>query len=166
MDCMQPARLLCPWNFPGNNTGVGCHFLLQGIFLTQESNPRLLRWQVDSLALSHQGNPNNRSSFHLWCAHPVLWMSTSELPKVRSLMFCLHDIRHVHIPPVYHIFYSFPFNWFPFSTWPGPKQSSVKSQDWLTNENVFLTHMETHTKWTESTYGKTEGQRRKATCPM
>ena len=25
----QPARLLCPWNFPGKNTGVGCHFLLQ-----------------------------------------------------------------------------------------------------------------------------------------
>ena len=25
--------LLCPWNFPGNNTRVGCHFLLQGIFL-------------------------------------------------------------------------------------------------------------------------------------
>ena len=26
---LQPARLLCPWNFPGRNTGVGCHFLLQ-----------------------------------------------------------------------------------------------------------------------------------------
>ena len=29
------SRLLCPWNFPGKNTGVGCHFLLQDIFLTQ-----------------------------------------------------------------------------------------------------------------------------------
>ena len=29
-----PARLLCPWDSPGKNTGVGCHFLLQGIFLT------------------------------------------------------------------------------------------------------------------------------------
>ena len=27
---LQPIRLLCPWNYPGNNTGVGCHFLLQG----------------------------------------------------------------------------------------------------------------------------------------
>ena len=35
----QPHRLLCPWAFPGKNTGVGCHFLLQGIFLTQGSNP-------------------------------------------------------------------------------------------------------------------------------
>ena len=28
---LQPARFLCPWNFPGKNTGVGCHALLQGI---------------------------------------------------------------------------------------------------------------------------------------
>ena len=34
--------LLCPWNFPGQNTGVGCRFLLQGIFLTQGSNSQLL----------------------------------------------------------------------------------------------------------------------------
>ena len=31
---LWPTRLLCPWNFPGKNTGVGCHFLLQGIFPT------------------------------------------------------------------------------------------------------------------------------------
>ena len=36
-------RLLCPWDFPGQNTRVGCHFLLQGIFLTQGSNLSLLR---------------------------------------------------------------------------------------------------------------------------
>ena len=39
---LQPARLLCLWDFPGKNTGVGCHFLLQGIFLTQGSNPESL----------------------------------------------------------------------------------------------------------------------------
>ena len=37
-----PTRLLCPWDFPGKNIGVDCHAQLQGIFLTQESNPRLL----------------------------------------------------------------------------------------------------------------------------
>ena len=31
-------RLVCLWGFPGNNTGVGCHALLQGIFPTQESS--------------------------------------------------------------------------------------------------------------------------------
>ena len=41
---LQPTRLLCPWNFPGKNTGVDCHFLLQGIFPTQGSNPSLLYW--------------------------------------------------------------------------------------------------------------------------
>ena len=56
---LQPARLLCPWDFPGKNTGVGCHFLLQGIFLTQGSNPHLLHWQADSVVLSHQGNPKH-----------------------------------------------------------------------------------------------------------
>ena len=33
---LWPARLFCPWNFPGNNTGVGCHFLLQEIFLSRD----------------------------------------------------------------------------------------------------------------------------------
>ena len=39
---LQPHRLLGAGNFPGKNTGAGCHFLLQGTFLTQRSNPRLL----------------------------------------------------------------------------------------------------------------------------
>ena len=34
-----------------------CHFLFQGIFPTQGSNLHLLRWQADSLPLSHQGRP-------------------------------------------------------------------------------------------------------------
>ena len=39
----SPTRLLCPWDSPGKKSGVGCHFLLQGIFLTQESNLHLWR---------------------------------------------------------------------------------------------------------------------------
>ena len=39
---LKPTRLFCPWNFPGKNTGVGCYFLLQGIFPTQGSNTHLL----------------------------------------------------------------------------------------------------------------------------
>ena len=37
----QPVRLRCPWDAPGKNTGVGCHFLLQEIFPTQGWNPCL-----------------------------------------------------------------------------------------------------------------------------
>ena len=52
MDC-SPTRLFCPWDFPGKDTRVGCHLLLQGIFPTQGLNWRLLHWQADSLLLSH-----------------------------------------------------------------------------------------------------------------
>ena len=53
-----PTRLLCPWNFSSKNTGVGCHFLLQGIFLTQRSNLcllHLLHRQANSLPLELPG---------------------------------------------------------------------------------------------------------------
>ena len=50
---LQPAGLLSSWDFPGKNTRVGCHFLLQGIFPIQRSNQFLLCWQVDSLPLSY-----------------------------------------------------------------------------------------------------------------
>ena len=50
---LQPARLLCPWNSPGNNTGVGRHYLLQGTFPTQEMNPSLLFCRQILYNLSH-----------------------------------------------------------------------------------------------------------------
>ena len=46
---------LSPWDFPGKSTGVSCHFLLQGIFLTQGSNPGLLHCRQTLYPLSHQG---------------------------------------------------------------------------------------------------------------
>ena len=52
-----PTRLLCPWDSPGKNTGVGCHFLLQGIFPTQESNPSLLHYRQMIYQLSYEGSP-------------------------------------------------------------------------------------------------------------
>ena len=42
---LEPTRLLCPWDFPGKNARVGCHFLLQGIVLTQGLNPGLPHWR-------------------------------------------------------------------------------------------------------------------------
>ena len=52
---------LQPWDSPGENTGVGCHALLQGIFLTQGLNPcllSLLHWQTGSLPLAPLGKPS------------------------------------------------------------------------------------------------------------
>ena len=52
---------LCPWDFRGKNIGVGCHFLLQGIFPNPRSNQILLfllHWLTDSLPLYHLEIPN------------------------------------------------------------------------------------------------------------
>ena len=54
---LQLTRLLCPWNSPGNNTGVGCHALLQAIFCLL----CLLHWQAGSLPLTPPGCPQTRS---------------------------------------------------------------------------------------------------------
>ena len=66
MDC-SPPRLLCPWNSPGKSTGVGCHFLLQGIFLTQGSNLGLLHCRI-LYQQSYQGSPQSsiQSLNHVW----------------------------------------------------------------------------------------------------
>ena len=56
---LKLSRLLCPWDFPGKNTGEGYYFLRQGIFPTQGLNPGLLHflhWQVDSLPLALPGS--------------------------------------------------------------------------------------------------------------
>ena len=50
------TRLLHPWNFPDKSTGVGCRFHLQGIFLTQGSNPGLPHCRQTPYHLSHQGS--------------------------------------------------------------------------------------------------------------
>ena len=58
------ARLLCPWNYPGKNTGVGSHSLLQGIFATQGLNPGLLRCRWILYCLHHQGSPPSHLPFN------------------------------------------------------------------------------------------------------
>ena len=52
-----PVRLLCPWNSPGQNTGVGSHFLLQGIFPTQGSDLGLQLCRQILYCISHHGSP-------------------------------------------------------------------------------------------------------------
>ena len=54
---LQPARLLCLWDFPGKNTGVGCHFLLQGISPKQGLNLCLLHCRWNLYHLSHWRSP-------------------------------------------------------------------------------------------------------------
>ena len=60
---LYPARLLCPWDFPGKNTGVGCLFLFQGSFLTQGTNPCPLCLLQLLLLLSHFSR--------VWLCNPI-----------------------------------------------------------------------------------------------
>ena len=84
---LQPARLLCPRNSPGKNTGEEGHCLLQGIFLTQGSNPGFLLTFLSSrriLYCLNQGKPCFSSPFQL--THPF--------PVLETLLFPLdHQIR-------------------------------------------------------------------------
>ena len=54
---LYPVPLLCPWNSPGKSTEVGCHFLLQGIFPTWESNTGLPHCRQILYQLNHKGSP-------------------------------------------------------------------------------------------------------------
>ena len=57
------TKLLRPWDFLSKNIGVGCRFLLQGIFLTQGSNPGLPHCRQTLYRLSHQGSPKECYSY-------------------------------------------------------------------------------------------------------
>ena len=82
----KPTRLLCPRDFPGNSTGVYCHFLLQGIFPTQGSNPGLPHCRKTLYRLSHQG---------IWLIHFL----------VRRLFLLGHSLAiklpHTHVQTKY-----------------------------------------------------------------
>ena len=109
-----PARLLCPWDSPGKNTGVGCHFLLQGIFPTQESNPSLLHcrqiiYQLSCAAAAakslhlcptlcdpRDSNPLGSSVHGIFQARVLEWVAISfsrgfSRPRDRTRVSCIVD---------------------------------------------------------------------------
>ena len=62
--CLPPhglwsSRLLCPWDSPGKNTGVGCHAFLQGVFPTQGLKPDLLHCRWILYHMSHEAEVDN-----------------------------------------------------------------------------------------------------------
>ena len=65
MDCSLPGSSVYG-DSPSKNTGVGCHALLQGIFLTEGSSPGLLHCKQILCHLSHQGIPRMLE----WVAYP------------------------------------------------------------------------------------------------
>ena len=86
-----PARLLCPWDFSGKNTGVGCHALLQGLFPTQGSNPHLwclLHQQAGSLPLVTPGKPQEP---HQRLSNSRIWGLIDEILCHQAMVY-LHLI--------------------------------------------------------------------------
>ena len=82
VECSPGTWLLCPWNFPGKNTGVGCHFLLQGIFPTPGSHLcllHLLHWQADSLPLALHGLEHSKWSTNALYCQRANWASQMAL---------------------------------------------------------------------------------------
>ena len=87
---LQPSRLLCLWDSPGKNTGVGCHSLLQGIFPIQGLNRGLLHcWKIPY----HLGYPGSPASLGLWknclprnwSLMPKSWEPADRCPQERRI---------------------------------------------------------------------------------
>ena len=101
---LQPTRLLCPWDFPGKDTGVGCHFLPQGIFPTQGSNSGLLQCRQILYWLSYKGSP--------W----LLIVKGNE-SEVAQLCLTLCDPMDCHLPAssIHRIFLAIVLKWIAIS---------------------------------------------------
>ena len=99
---LEPARLLCPWDSPGKNTGVGCCTLLQGIFLTQGLNSCLLKILYCRWILYHWATGETPSLSHL-TPNTGLWESVIVFLKLRILLVTVqhppspsHTHTHTH----------------------------------------------------------------------
>ena len=114
---LQPTGLLCPWDSLGKNTAVGCHALLQGIFLTQGQNPRLsslLCGEEDSLPPALPGKiptvlysfqAYNRATPYVYRRHAILIYSNiiDRIPcsVLHSPVTCLFDNRQLEPPGLF-----------------------------------------------------------------
>ena len=114
----QPTRLLCPWNFPGTNTGVGCHFLLQEILPTQGPNLCLLcllHWQADSLQLSHLGSTSN----DVCDTKAAKWTLSSHRYKIGNCLYTFILVYKKHMLAWFAAFSIVLYEWYldksPFS---------------------------------------------------
>ena len=100
---LLPTRLLHPWDFPGKNTSVGCHFLLQGIFLTQGMNLPLMRWlekaMDNPLQYSCLENPMDGGAWQA-AVHGVL-KSWTQLSNFTFTFIFMHWRRKWQPTPVF-----------------------------------------------------------------
>ena len=119
---MQASRLLCPWDFPGKNTGVGCHFLLQKICPAKGLNWGLPQCRQ---ALYHQENHQK--------VPPYLFNLLQSL--------CFVTIFYNYIPSpkfIYpHLKLSFPAICSVYPLWELKRQLKPKLYDWIPSQICF-----------------------------
>ena len=101
MNCSLLASLYA-WDFPNKNTGVGCFFLLQVIFLTQGLNLCLLHWQVDSLPTEPPGKPS------------LTWGMDTELEIISISKLSISILYHANIASLWLFSHS---TWTKFWKW-------------------------------------------------
>ena len=85
---LESTRFLCPWDFPAKKTGVGCHSLLQGNFLTQGFKPDLLYCRQTH---THTHTPQKK----LWATREAVVFFTPLLPVYES-SHCLRPSYKLH----------------------------------------------------------------------
>ena len=92
---LQPTRCLHPWDFPGKSTGVGCHFLLQGVFPTQGSNPGLQHCRQILYRLSHQRSRDST----VFAESLIKWVWTHKCGVFFCLIFYIWFLakKYIHI---------------------------------------------------------------------
>ena len=90
---LQLPRLLCPWNSPGKNTGVGIHSLLQGIFLTWGSNLGLLNCRQILYWLSNLG-----CFWGLWSSKILCRANRQMRCHLRKIWILPNNSTHCHQP--------------------------------------------------------------------
>ena len=137
-------RLLYPWDSPSKNTGMGRHFLLQGIFLTQRPKLYLLcllHWQAGSLLLEPPGKPI------YWVGQKVHWgVSINCYRKIR-MNFLANPVQKTEKAMAPH---SSTLAWkIPQTEEPSGLQSTgslVVGHDWATSLSLFA-FMHWRRKW-------------------
>ena len=103
---LQHARLFCPWDYPGKNTGVGCHCFLHGIltFPTQGLNPCLLHCRQILHPLSQLESPYKSYILYIYINRMFFIVSSMKKYSISMCIICVFFFICVYF--LYHLFFS------------------------------------------------------------
>ena len=97
----QPTRLRCPWDSPGKNTGVGCHFLLQCMKVKSESE---ITQSCATLSDLMDGSPPGSSVHGIFQARVLEWSASLETAFIET-----HKVKSIPLDTEFQVFLIQPF---------------------------------------------------------